>query len=63
MSISQKVLVKTSRSEHPEKFTSIVTVIELNHLTPESDQHLISLYNITPGSNIMVIRIREVIIT
>ena len=61
MSISQKVLVKTSRSEHPEKFTSIVTVIELNHLTPESDQHLIYPYDITTESHIQVTGIKEMI--
>ena len=61
MNISQKVHVKTSRSEHPEKFTSIVTAIGLNHLTPESDQHLISPYDITTESHIQVTGIKEMI--
>ena len=34
----------------------------LNPLTPKSDQHLISPYNITPESHIKVMRIRETII-
>ena len=33
----------------------------LNPLTPKSDQHLISPYNITPESNIKVMRIKEMI--
>ena len=33
----------------------------LNPLIPESDQHLISPYNITPESNIKVMRIKEMI--
>ena len=32
-----------------------------NSLTPMNDQHLISPYNITPESNIMVTRIKEMI--
>ena len=35
----------------------------LNPLIPESDQHLISPFNITPESNIHVMRIKEMIIT
>ena len=33
----------------------------LNPLTPKSDQLLISPYNITPESNIKVMRIKEMI--
>ena len=33
----------------------------LNPLTPKSDQHLISPYNITPESHIKVKRIKEMI--
>ena len=33
----------------------------LNPLTPKSDQHLISPYNITLKSNIKVVRIKEII--
>ena len=33
----------------------------LNPLTPKSDQFLISPYNITPKSNIKVMRIKEII--
>ena len=35
----------------------------LNPFIPESDQHLISPFNITPESNIHVMRIKEMIIT
>ena len=34
---------------------------EVNPLNPESDQHLISPYNITPESHIKVVRIKEMI--
>ena len=34
----------------------------INTLIPKSDQHLISPFNIIPESNIMVIRIKEMII-
>ena len=34
---------------------------QLNPLTPESDQHLTSPYNITPESNIKVMGIKEMI--
>ena len=34
----------------------------LNPLTPKSDQHLISPYNITPESDIRVMRKRKMII-
>ena len=34
-----------------------------NPLTPESDQYLISPYNITPESHIKVMRIKEMITT
>ena len=33
----------------------------LNPLTPKSDQHLISPYNITPESNIKVMRVKQMI--
>ena len=33
----------------------------LNPLTPKSDQHLISPYNITPESNIKVTRVKQMI--
>ena len=33
----------------------------LNPLTPKSDQLLVSPYNITPESNIEVMRIKEII--
>ena len=33
----------------------------LNLFTPNSDLHLISLYNITPESNIKVARIKEMV--
>ena len=33
----------------------------LNNLTPKSDQHLISPYNIIPESSIKVMRIQEMI--
>ena len=33
----------------------------LNPLTPKTDQHLISPYNITPESNMKVMRIKEMI--
>ena len=36
--------------------------IQKNPLTPESDQHLISPFNITPESHIKVMRIKEMII-
>ena len=35
----------------------------LNPLIPESDQHLISPFKITPESNIHVMRIKEMLIT
>ena len=31
----------------------------VNYLTPKSDEHLISPYNITPESHIKVMRIKE----
>ena len=34
----------------------------LNPLIPEGDEHLISPFNITPESNIKVMRIKEIII-
>ena len=34
----------------------------MNSLTPQSDQHLISPYNITPELNKDVVRIKEMII-
>ena len=34
---------------------------DLNPLTPESDQHIISPYNITPESHIRLTRIKEII--
>ena len=33
-----------------------------NPLNPKSDKHLISPYNITPGSHIKVMRMKEMII-
>ena len=36
--------------------------IYINTLIPESDQHLISPFNITPKSKIKVMRIKEMII-
>ena len=35
---------------------------DINTLIPESDQHLISPFNITPKSKIKVMRIKEMII-
>ena len=34
----------------------------INPLTPKSDHHLISPYNIVPKSNINIMRIKEMII-
>ena len=36
-------------------------MVTINPLTPKIDQHLISLYQITPKSNIKVMRIKEMI--
>ena len=33
----------------------------INPLTPKSDQHLISPYNVTPESHINIMRIKEMI--
>ena len=35
--------------------------VSINPLTPKCDWHLISPYNVTPESNIKVIRIKETI--
>ena len=40
----------------------VASVWLFNPLTLKSDQHLISPYNITPESNIKVMKIKEVII-
>ena len=40
----------------------VTSVWLFNPLTLKNDQHLISPYNITPESNIKVMRIKEVII-
>ena len=40
---------------------AIELYIYVNPLTPKSDQHLISPYNITPDSGIKVMRVKEMI--
>ena len=39
----------------------VIHLFILNRMNPKSDEHLISLYSITPESNIEVMRIKEMI--
>ena len=40
---------------------NVESVFHINPLNPKSDQHLVSPYNITPESNIRVMRMKEII--
>ena len=41
--------------------TSFLIIVCFNPLSPKSDQHLISPYNISPESLIVFMRIKEII--
>ena len=47
---------------HPDDHTTQTKVPTINPLTPKSDKHLISPYNINSDSHIQVMGIKEMII-
>ena len=51
----------SSNSSQERTMKWVLFSLSSNPLTPRSDQHLISPYNITPESHIKVMRIKEVI--
>ena len=55
------LLVNLIDKLHDSNLTLSIPRPHLTLLTPKRDQHLISPYNITPESNINVMRIKEMI--
>ena len=49
------------RWDHHKHHFAFYHMININPVTPESDQHLISPYNIIPESHIEVMRMKEMI--
>ena len=47
--------------KHAHLLWVVIHLFILNRINPKSDEHLISLYSITPESNIEVMRIKEMI--
>ena len=63
LGISSKNLLSGLKMNMKNKFVPFYFpfffFFKINPLTPKSDQHLISPYNITPESHIKVMRIKE----